>query len=550
VFVTLADPRFESVVLYTEWNAFGRTDVVEQSDAPDQLQVWLDGDVPALMRRFDGTPATARGLRSHPSFLPYRLRKIRRVLSLGAGAGFDVLLAKEGGAEVVDAVEINPAMPRVMERFRTFHGGVYDRPGVRLHVTDGRSFVKQTAERYDLIVLSLTQSATSGGLGTALLESHIHTREACRDYIRRLQDDGMVLFVGGYLFHAYRWLLTSALALAEETKQDLSAVMRHLLLLEKRDAAPYQYLVLLSRTPFDPGELGPVRSLADAPGTVLHFVPGLAESQPFSLLTRDGGDAAAFVDFFRTESKADVAPVGDDSPFFIDVSLRLPLPLWQLLGFAAAVTLLFAAFAAAGSRSWRRGHALGRGGLLCVTAYFSCLGIGFMLVEVGLIQRLILLLGSPTHTLALIFFSLLLGGAAGSAVSQRFSEHRVRSRSTAACLVVAAAALALGLALSPLAEALLGAGLAARATAAFVLCAGLGAAMGIPFPAGLRLVARSGEAAIPYCWGVNGVTSVVGSVLAAIGGRTAGFSRAVMAGALVYAIAAACLLCLRRFHKE
>ncbi|MBI1852106.1 MAG: hypothetical protein HYR85_17340 [Planctomycetes bacterium] len=537
--VTLADPNSSAHILHTDWNAFGRTDVTANDGTPDILDVWLDGDVPALMRRGASVAPHADELRRHPAFLPYRLAPVKKVLSLGSGAGFDVVLAKLGGADTIDAVEINPAIPRVMDRFREFHGGVYDQPGVRLHVTDGRSFVKQTTERYDLVVLSLTQSATSGYSGTALMESYIHTQEACEEYLRCLGDRGMVMFIGGYSMHAYRWIATSAAALEHEMHVSPAEVARHLLLVEARGAAPYQYAVVTSRQPFDEAQRRVVAEVAVEPGVIVQLAPGDASPPPFDRLGLGDAASGPYVEFFREQSHVNVAPSCDDSPFFIDVSLKIPTPLWQLLGFALAVTLLFAGIALAATRAAAGGRA---GALATGTAYFACLGIGFMLVEVGLIQRLLLLLGRPTHTVAVILFSMLLGAAIGSALVDRTPEPALHRRRIAGCVAVGVIALSLGLVVSPLADALLRASLAVRVVAAVGIGVSLGAAMGVPFPAGLRLAARERADSGSYLWGVNGVTSVVGSVLAAIAGRTFGFSVAILLGGGVYLVAAALAL--------
>jgi hypothetical protein len=179
-------------------------------------------------------------------------------------------------------------------------------------------------------------------------------------------------------------------------------------------------------------------------------------------------------------------------------------------------------------------------------AYFSFLGAGFMLIEVGLIQRLLILLGSPTHTVALILFAMLLGGAFGARLGQRGSGDDPADRRAFSCAVVGCAAVLAGLALPYVAESLLSAPYVIRLASGFVLCAGLGAVMGVPFPAGVRAATLWQPDSVPFLWGVNGVTSVVGSVLAAILGKTIGSSRVVLAGGVVYLVAAIWVVLSRR----
>src|SRR5262249_21746641 len=128
----------------------------------------------------------------------------------------------------------------------------------------------------------------------------------------------------------------------------------------------------------------------------------------------------------------------------------------------------------------------------------------------------------------------------------RTSDAALPRRAIAACALVAVIAVALSLVVSPLADALLRCGLAVRVAAAVAIGILLGAAMGVPFPSGLRLAAREDAGSVSYFWGVNGVTSVVGSVLAAIAGRAIGFRNAILLGGVVYAAAALCALALAR----
>ena len=54
------------------------------------------------------------------------------------------------------------------------------------------------------------------------------------------------------------------------------------------------------------------------------------------------------------------------------------------------------------------------------------LGAGFMLIEVALLQRFVLLLGHPVYSLTVTLFSVLLGTGIGSLVSRRISDDALR----------------------------------------------------------------------------------------------------------------------------
>jgi len=129
------------------------------------------------------------------------------VLVLGAGAGASVWLAKKYGASRVDAVEVNPAMPGLLARWRPFAGDVYHQPGVRLFVADARRHLADTAERYDLIELAL---ALTGNVHAqpAGMEAHLYTVEAVRLYLRHLTPTGALVLIHSDPGNAYRQLLT------------------------------------------------------------------------------------------------------------------------------------------------------------------------------------------------------------------------------------------------------------------------------------------------------------------------------------------------------
>jgi hypothetical protein len=563
--IQLARSGGTSRIIHSEWDAFGRTDVVQTDGEPYWLWMWLDGDVPAPMMRFHGDYDELTYLRRHPASLPYRLRPLRSILSLGSGGGLDVLVARMRGAESVDAVEINPAVPRIMAlpQFRDFHGGVYDLPGVRFHQTEGRSFLRQSGAHYDLIALSLTQAFTTGQVGTALMESYIHTLEACRDYYRHLGENGLVMMLSGDRtgILPIRWFLTCLEAVRLETGGTEDAALGHLMLLVSPAGwSPYDYVVLMSRNPFTEEEVRQAESLSQEMGAYEHvFLPGRESALGDSIRAR-GWHAVA--DETRTAlpkmvhgmAPPNVSPATDESPYFFDVGFGAPAPLRHLLYFAIGLCVLVAATSglAAGS-SPERGAGAGAQaarGLLVFAAYFALLGAGFMLIEVGLIQRLLILLGSPTHTVALILLALLLGGALGARLDQRaerggsadrtaspdrgaFPDRRARS-----CLAVGIAAILVSLVLPAVAEALLGAVYPVRLASGFALCAGLGVLMGVPFPAGVRAASRWRKDSVPFLWGVNGVTSVLGSVVAVIASKPLGTSRVVLIGGLAYLLAA------------
>src|SRR5205085_2217434 len=163
-------------------------------------------------------------------------------------------------------------------------------------------------------------------------------------------------------------------------------------------------------------------------------------------------------------------------------------------------------------------------------AYFSCLGFGFISVELALLQNMTLLLGHPIFTLAILLFTLLAAGGLGSAVST-FVPPR------GACLVIAVLGTIEAVLLPRLVPLLLPLPQAARILVAMALIAPLGFVMGMPFPRGLQSTGRGSLPAPPFFWGLNGVMSVIGSVTTVFVALRWGFQAAMLIGCIAYVLA-------------
>ena len=538
LFREMAGGQNRARLLHTEWNAFGRTDVLLKPQYPDELEIWLNGESPAFMLKFDGDDGALEKWKGRISSLPYQIRNIENVLSLGSGAGMDVHIARMGGARHIDAVEINPAMREVLSEFHAFGGDVYEQPGVEYHQTEGRVFVKHSQEKYDLIVAALTVMAK--GSAGAMVESYVSTLEAALDYYDHLTDAGMVAYFISSPFAAERWFVTCLNALKRKLNASNADVLGHLAVVST-PRVPFNYLVLMSTTPFSAEELDIMEGFASRIGRGKAVIPGRMETSQVKQLRRTGSYPTS--DSTRY-GWIDISPATDDRPFFNDVHVSLPRAVEEMLYLALSIAVVFAALAAwqiKSAEAFVRGSSRDCKWLMLWTFYFAPSGVGFMLVEIGLIQAFILLTGSPTHTVALVLLALLSGGASGSYFSQRIAGDYLTKYPVYIAVAVAGAAVFLSQSTAVISDVLLGTALSIRVLSIFLICAAIGAPMGALFPTGLRLVARNGKEWVPYFWGVNGVASVVGSVLAAVGGKYIGFSGVMLCAALIYCLIAICL---------
>lgn len=157
-----------------------------------------------------------------------------------------------------------------------------------------------------------------------------------------------------------------------------------------------------------------------------------------------------------------------------------------------------------------------------------------MMIEIGLMQRFVLLLGHPVYSLTVILFTLMLGGGAGSAISRRFGDAR---RALWAIPAIIGVSMLYALALPYVFEACIAWSLPARIALSVAFLLPLGVLLGMPLPAGVRMVAERRPALLAWAWGINGALSVAGATAAILIAILWGFSAVAASGAIVYAAA-------------
>lgn len=580
----LGDPRTGAQIVYSEWNAFARTDVVRNArpdgtiDPHDDLYIYTDGEVPTNMLYFPGTvEALAARLRRFIGFLPFDWFRPRTVLLIGPGGGLDILLAAAVGTEEIVGVEVNPSIPRIMARFGDFNGHLYARQNVRIYVDEGRSFVRRSQDQYDLIYLALTKTATTASTSLALIEGYIYTREAFVDYWRHLSGRGVIALVLQEPPLLLRTMLTALEALQRQglsRQQALECMAVVSVPAAMYPLGPYRHLLIICRQPLSPAQSARLAKEAIALGFEPGYFPHALEPVPFSWLTQHNVRTKEFIHAWNQwlfgRPLLNISPCSDDQPFVVDLTFHVPRQFIALLLGAAALAFLFSLFAMIlASRRPTLALQQGRGALEAqhvsaqgnfaaanthpeafphtslsllssagAALYFALLGVGFMLVEIILIQKLVLYLGYPVLSLSVILFALLLGGGLGSLLSQRWPVASASAVAAAAAAFVVLYGLLLQYGHSPLVTATLGADLRLRCLFTMLMILPLGMALGIPFPTGLRAVGARAAHFVPWMWGVNGLMSVVGSVGAMIIAKFWGFNVALWGGWMLYFLAA------------
>lgn len=519
---------------YSKWTAFSRLDLLGDDDGTSRV-IFTDGGAGTRLYRFDGSLESIDYLRGDLNFLPFVLRQRAKTLIIGPGGGKEVLLALLGGSTDIDAVEVNPGMFEVARRFADFAGNVYDRPEVSAVVADGRGFVERSSERYDIIFLPLVLTQAAEAQGYALAENYVFTKEAFETYYDRLNDRGYLAVRAHDEPEMFRVILTWLEVLEDRAGVSASEGMGGVAVFgeslhQHRPGRLDMPLVILKRTPFDDEELALMQLYARTnPLAFPVYIPGVLEAGELGAMKNRTLDAAKFAESVA-EHGVDIRPVTDDRPFFYNTLTSLPETVSALLGMVSVIAVLFTGFVLVQARRGRQ-----RFGWQ-FPVYFALLGLAFMMIEVPLLQKLILLFGTPLQAMSLTLFALLLSSALGSLAAGRLPvpAHRTAGIASAAAGLLALVYLAV---LPRAVDLLVAQGAMARTVGGIGLVAPLGFLMGMPFPSGLRHFGQVFPNSIALAWAVNGVFSVAGSVLTAATAMKAGFSVAIAVGAVLYIFA-------------
>lgn len=545
-----------SKVDFSAWNELALVTV----DRPSGGMAWM---------RMDGSAATAildhkTTPPPHPDEMVYQLppspTRQGPALVIGAGGGRDIRAALRAGVPEVHAAEINPLIvEQVMKgRYAKLSGGLFSRDDVKVTVADGRSFVRAPGPAYRSIVISLVDTWAAASVGAlALTENSLYTVEAFEDYLARLEEGGALL-VNRWDGEVERLLVLSSAALRARGSASPAA---HLFAC----SASRSTAVLVKKTPLEPGELATLKRHCEKLRFRLVFAPDTPSTSALRRLVDDPVGAP-----LAHAGKGDLRAPTDDRPFFfytlrgaeLVALLREPkrlaaeqqglAVLFGVLVVSLAFSLVALALPPFVRRALRRGG--GEAGGLSPSGaaaralgFFFCIGLGFVLVEVSLVQHLTTFLGHPVYALSTVLVMLLLGAGLGALATERVPLSRApraasaRALALALVLTLAAAALPLGL------RAAVGASFGVRLALASLVALPLGALLGSQAPLGVRITSAMrapglapGEL-VAWGWGLNGFASVVGTALGMLVALHLGYSALLWGAAACYWLAAVAL---------
>ena len=553
----------DSRTTLTQWSASVRIDVVESSsihvlpglslnaliELPRQAALFIDGDGPIPISDLSPDEEETRKLAAYmPATLAYQLRPNSQALILQPGAGLDTAFALASGAQQVTLAIEEPLIRQVLsDSYADFSRHLLSHPRLTVITSQGRGALSSDDQEYDVIQFALSQGyrpVTSGAF--SLSEDFNLTVEALSEAYSRLSENGLLVIT--------RWLGTPpsesarawATLLAALEANDVTNPSNHLIAYRGMRTST----LIAAKKPFSPSDLSIVRTFLQANAFDPIHLPDLDPTELnrfnqlpvdtyhelFTALLTDPASAIAAYDF-------NLNPPTDNHPFFFhffrwrqtpEVIATLGLT-WQPFGgsgYLVLLALLGLMLALAVPLVIAPLVIIGRGASqstpsLPTLGYFACLGAGYLLVEIPLIQRLTLLLDRPALALTTVLFTMLLASGIGSLISSK-----VNLRKSLAALIVL---LAITIIILPTAiDIALPWKLPARLALTIAILTPAGLLMGVPFAAGLRRLENRAPGSIPWAWAINGAVSGISGVLAALISLDAGFSVTLAVGTLTY----------------
>jgi hypothetical protein len=486
-------------------------------------------------------------------FISYALKKDTNydALIIGAAGGSEIKAALMYGAGHVDAVELVGYVVELGKgKNARFNGNIFNHPNVNAFKGEGRSFLRSTDRKYDIIQMysNHTSSSIAAGSG-AMAPNYLQTAEAYIEYFSHLKPDG-ILHINHHVYP--KMVSTAALAWKQMGRTEFA---RHVLVIESNADGFVDNLptLLIKMKPWTKAEVAQAQSIVPAYLAVdplnpqnnmltpeffsgelseetankvaFRIDPSTDDRPYFNFLRKKFGrleaDPLNFINsstagLLNSQLKNDWIPsdiihllvAGGASIFFIFIFLFLPMMLSR-----------------AGKTKWAgKGHSL---------AYFSCLGTGFILFELVFIQIFMELIGYPLYTYSTVVFALLIAAGIGSSCSGRLGISLQKRWTIPFLGVLVCSVLILSIYNSYFAL-FLQSSTIIRIFAAIALIFPLGFFLGMPFPLGILALEHQPSGSIAWAWGMNGLFTVIGGLASVLLSIHWGFTVTIIIGICIY----------------
>jgi spermidine synthase len=561
-------------VLLEKWNSFSCVSVYNQyhrdwslsrqykGDVLNSIYMDIDALASTPIINFRGITNTAEYLKWELTYTAFLFNEKPAAFIIGPGGGRDIATALVAGARKVDAVEINPIIVNdvMLGLFKKYSGGIYEYPRVSVEINDARSSIRSSTEKYDVILASLvdTWAASSAGAYN-LSENNLYTVEAFTDFYNHLNANG-ILSIERWDSESLR-LATVANEMAK--KAGIDDVSNYIVMVAVANLNNF----LLKKTPWRPEEIEKLNDWCRERGFWVLWDPiSRYEHHPIGkYLCRKPDARKQFVDGYIF----DISPTYDNKPFFFQKEKQKTLA--GLIGHSLKKGLFFK-----GKILFNKGVSSlqyfllwiallvllviiiplfvlkkkkARQGFLNTIApltYFSFLGLGFIFIEMALMQKFILFLGHPVFALSVVLFSLLVFCGIGSRFTEKWARIEKRPLILRSIPAVVLIHLLFLFTVTPLFYSLISLPAFIRTVISVILLLIPAFVMGMPMPLGIKYLNEHNKELIPWAWALNGSFSVLGSVLATYFAIVKGFNFAYILGIMFYLVALLAAAMLKR----
>lgn len=549
--------------LVTKPYSWGLSPAYKPSYVIGERMLDMDGVSETVMTLFDGDFSQVEHLKYDVTAVAHYLRDNASVFVIGVGGGRDILASKAFGQKEVVGAEINNrTIEMVTEVFGDFTGHLDKLPGVTIINDEARSAITRMDKKFDIIQASCiaTWSATTAG-AFSLAENSLYTVEAWKIFMDRLKPDG-ILSLNRWYAPDYPAQLLRLSSLASQTLklQGVKDPGRHIAIVSNPFMGKQMpsATILIGKSPFSENDIKRLRDMAAKLRFNIVFDPDGHQEPMFRDVIDNAGDAS-----FHEKTLLDLTPSTDDKPFFFYMlrakdlfsgaknkvqEQRFNMEGINMLFVLMAVSVVLSIVFIFGPLLLKKDSRLPPAGAASGLFFFASIGFGYILIEIGLLQRLIIFLGHPTYSITVVIFSMLLSSGLGSLASSRW----LKNGNPGPGIIAVVMAVLLGLAVFTI---YVQPGILAsyemqptfvRIIMSLVFLLPLGFIMGMPFPMGMQLASSTFKEHTPWFWAVNGATGVVSSVLSVCISITWGFTATLLTGAAFYVSAFVFLMALRQ----
>jgi spermidine synthase len=554
----MSNPAIKSRIIETEWNSFGKTDLVELTnpDGSSEKVMFVDGAAGTTLVSIEEIENN-KGEHAHqfahfPATFGLNLLKEKEkdsVLIIGPGGGVDMAATWLLNFSQIDAVEINPSFVSLMEKYNpsTFT----QKDNIAVYVQEGRNFVRETKNRYDVVMLTIP--VTKGGRGAdfyGLSENYLFTREAVKDYLNVLTPEGRLIFTMHNATEVYK-MLSNYLELMETKGIDGATAMKNVFIY----SSGMMPLLIIRKTPFEKNETEINHILAHQYNLdrETFFIPNIQQLEADTLVENINyqwymfdrliyGISQNKFDYKQLSEAAvlNLEPVNDDSPYFFNYENGIPNSLMTLFILSLIVMgwLIFMT-----ARGWKFRQELipeTRKKLNFLAFVVFVLGICYFFVQSYLFQVLNLQLSNPAQSFSLLLFTFLLGNGLGSFYTGLFQRNfllkaGLYSLLVAIVMVAVRVFIIPGFAVDGISQPLM---VVLLLIPAFFI--------GIPFPSILKEVSGEQEHLLPLFLGISSLVSMSTAVMVIVISMLWGYSYVVWLGVIGYIIVALSLVLFYR----